>query len=163
MGKKFTCKSEAQKRAIAAYYAEKRKQSDNVSKSIPNGRTLQTRDENFYMQENYNKSGYEDKGNYRRVVVIDSNELNDLAVVKLTTSEKGLTLTYSNGKSKFRPYVLTLDDDGEAIRVGPKFILNSPKKDLSKEDLDKITNEVFTNPQTATENMERIIKLKERK
>lgn len=60
----------------------------NVSQKIPNGRTLQTRDEHFEGQKNYRKPGYENKGDYRRVVVIDSNRDDELAVIKLTTSKK---------------------------------------------------------------------------
>ncbi len=61
----------------------------NVSQTIPNGRTLQTRDEFFEGKADYRKPGYEDKGHYRKVVVVDSNRKNELAVVKLTTSKKG--------------------------------------------------------------------------
>ncbi len=140
-----------------------RKDKKNVSKNIPNGRTLQTRDENFYGQSNYNKPGYENKGDYRKVVVIDSNDLDDLAVVKLTTSNKGITLTYSNGKSKFKPYVETLDDTGKPIRIGEKFKANSPRKDLSKADVSKIKKEVFTNSRTGNANRRKTRNMKGRK
>ena len=60
----------------------------NVSQKIPNGRTLQTRDEFFEGQEKYRKPGYENKGLYRKVVVVDSNRADELAVVKLTTSKQ---------------------------------------------------------------------------
>ncbi len=115
-----------------------KKRDKNVSNTIPNGRTLQTRDENFYGHKNYRKSGYEKKGNYRKVVVIDSNDLDELAVVKLTTSDKGIKLQYSNGKSKFKPFVETLDDTSAPIKVGKKFLPNSSKKDMSNADIEKI-------------------------
>ncbi|MCM1195128.1 MAG: hypothetical protein NC099_01990 [Corallococcus sp.] len=140
-----------------------KKEDKNVSKNVPNGRTLQARDNNFFGQKNYVKPGYEKKGNYRRIVVIDSNDLDDLAVVKLTTSNKGISLTYSNGKSKFRPFVLTKDDDGQPIRAGVKFIPNSPSKDLSKSDVSKIKKEVFTNSKTGTANRNKVRKMKGRK
>lgn len=140
-----------------------KKSDKNVSKSVPNGRTLQTRDENFFGQENYNKPGYENSGDYRKVVVIDSNDLDDLAVVKLTTSDKGITLTYSNGKSKFRPYVLTLDNEGLPIRIGDKFKANPPRKDLSKDDVSKIKKEVFTNPRTGNANRRKVRHIKGRR
>ena len=140
-----------------------KKDKKNVSKNIPNGRTLQTRDENFFGQSNYNKPGYESKGNYRKVVVIDSNDFDDLAVVKLTTSDKGIMLTYSNGKSKFKPYVETLDDEGLPIRVGIKFRENSSKKDLSKADVTKIKKEVFTNSKTGKSNRNKVRRIKGRK
>ena len=139
-----------------------RKDRKNVSKNIPNGRTLQTRDENFYGQSTYKKPGYEGKGNYRKVVVIDSNDLDDLAVVKLTTSEKGITLEYANGKSKFRPYLLTLDDEGAPIRIGRKFYENPSSKDLSVSDVSRIKQEVFTNLRTGKENRDKSRKMKGR-
>ena len=55
-------------------------QRKNVSQKIPNGRTLQTRDEFFEGQEKYRKPGYENKGLYRKVVVVDSNRADELAV-----------------------------------------------------------------------------------
>lgn len=140
-----------------------KKTEKNVSKKVPNGRTLQTRDEYFYGQSLYKKPGYENKGNYRKVVVIDSNDLDDLAVVKLTTSNKGITLTYSNGKSKFRPYVITKDNEGKSIRIGSKFIENSPKKDLSKADIIKIKKETFGKSKNSIANRNKVREIKRRK
>lgn len=140
-----------------------RKDKKNVSKTIPNGRTLQTRDEYFAGQKKYRKPGYESKGHYRKVVVIDSNDLDDLAVVKLTTSPKGVTLDYGNGKSKFRPFVLTEDNDGQPIRAGNKFVENKPNKDLSKRDVTKIKSESFKTSSHSKENRRRVRVMKKRK
>ena len=140
-----------------------KKKNKNVSKTIPNGRTLQTRDEYFEGQKKYKKPGYEKKGNYRKIVVIDSNDLDDLAVVKLTTSSKGITLNYGNGKSKFRPFVLTKDDEGQPIRTGKKFVENNPKKDFPKQEVTKIKVESFKTSVHSKENKRRVHAMKKRK
>ena len=70
----------------------------NVSKTISNGTILHTRDEYFYLSSGYRKPGYANKGNYRKVVVVDSNKNDDLAVVKLST--KGTQVPGSISKYK---------------------------------------------------------------
>ena len=111
----------------------------NVSQKIPNGRTLQTRDEFFEGQEKYRKPGYENKGLYRKVVVVDSTRADELAVVKLTTSKQGTALPdYQQGKSKYRPFVATKDDENKPIKVGKKFLPNKPQKDVSQKDINQI-------------------------
>ncbi len=115
----------------------------NVSQKIPNGRTLQTRDEFFFGDTKYRKPGYEGKGLYRIVVVIDSNRKDELAVVKLTTSKKGKNLPdYQKGKSNYRPYVRTKDDENKPIKVGEKFVENRKKKDVSQKDVNTIKKDV---------------------
>lgn len=114
-------------------------QRKNVSQKIPNGRTLQTRDEFFEGQEKYRKPGYENKGLYRKVVVVDSNRADELAVVKLTTSKQGTALPdYQQGKSKYRPFVATKDDENKPIKVGKKFLPNKQQKDVSQKDVNQI-------------------------
>ena len=114
-------------------------QRKNISQKIPNGRTLQTRDEFFEGQEKYRKPGYENKGLYRKVVVVDSNRADELAVVKLTTSKQGTALPdYQQGKSKYRPFVATKDDENKPIKVGKKFLPNKQQKDVSQIKKDSI-------------------------
>lgn len=106
------------------------------------GRTVQTRDEHFEGQRSYRKEGYETKGNYRKAVVIAQFN-DDLALVKLTKgSPKGITLE-DEKVSKYKPYVETLDRNGEPIRYGGKFIPNKPSKALSKKDTAKIAIDCF--------------------
>jgi len=106
------------------------KQKKNISKTISNGTILQTRDEYLHNQGKYRKPGYKNKGNYRKVAVIDSNKNDELAVVKLY-SNSGTKLKHSS--SKYKPFVETLDDKNKRIKVGKKFISNGQK--LSKEDV----------------------------
>lgn len=94
--------------------------SKNISNKIKNGTILQTRDEFFEGQGNYRKPGYIHKGKYRKIIVIDSNRNDALAVVKLTTqghSYKVPTLS----KSRFRPFIQTLDNENKPIKIGAKF------------------------------------------
>lgn len=138
------------------------KKNKNVSKRTPNGRTLQTRDEYFEGEGTYRKLGYEDKGNYRQATVVDSNRKGDLAIVKLTTSGKGRNVL-DRTKSKYRPYVETLDDEGNPIRFGRKFIENSSRKDLSKRAVADIKKRAFRKSHQAKENRDKVRTLKGRK
>lgn len=137
----------------------------NVSQKVPNGRTVQTRDEYFEGQKNYRKPGYGKKGVYRKAVVVDSNRKDELAVVKLTTSKKGKTLDYKSGKSKYRPFVITKDDKGKPIKLGKKFVGNSPKADVSKKEVNKIKKDLFRgeSKKTSKDNRKRVRELKGRK
>ena len=139
-----------------------RKDKKNVSKRIPNGRTVQTRDEYFDGDAAYRKPGYEKKGNYRKAVVVDSNKKGDLALVKLTTSKKGLPIP-GEKKSKYRPYVETKDDEGKPIRIGKKFSPKSKKDDLSKCSIAEIKKKTFRTSSAATANRRKVRKMKGRK
>ena len=138
-GKNKTIKSQRQIAVKSVTKNCQKPKRKNVSQKIPNGRTLQTRDEFFEGQEKYRKPGYENKGLYRKVVVVDSNRADELAVVKLTTSKQGTALPdYQQGKSKYRPFVATKDDENKPIKVGKKFLPNKPQKDVSQKDVNQI-------------------------
>lgn len=98
------------------------------SQNIKQGSILQTRDEYFYGQSEYRKPGYQDKGNYRKSVVVDKNKNNELALVKLTTKGRFRLPDYDNGKSSYNAKIETLDDEGKSIRVGKKFIPANTKE-----------------------------------
>ena len=137
----------------------------NVSQKIPNGRVLQTRDE-YLGEENidYRKPGYESKGLYRGVVVIDSNRSDELVVVKLTTSGKGIVIeTYKNGKSKFKPFVEVQDENCNPIKPGKHFVPKPKKNDLPKKEVTKIKKTVFKEAKTAQTNRKKVRELKGRK
>lgn len=136
------------------------KRHKNVSQKVPAGRTLQTRDEFFEGRSNYRKPGYENKGNYRKVVVVDSNRDDELAVVKLTTSAKGQPLS---NQERFKPYIETRDDRGRPIKTGRKFVPNKAGKDLPKQDVDHIKRVSLADKKNKTRNRKRLRKLKRRK
>ena len=135
--------------------ANKRKR--NVSKKVPNGTVLHTRDEYIFGSQNYKKPGYQNKGNYRKVAVVDSNRYDDLAVVKLTT--KGKTLP--GEKSTYKPFVETLDDNGKSIRIGSKFISRGAK--LSKQAITIIKKDSFRDSKTRKSNRRKVRDMKGRK
>lgn len=136
---------------------EKPPKRKNVSQTIPNGTILQTRDEFLDGQKGYKKEGYEKKGNYRKVVVIDSNRDNDVAVVKLY-SKSGQDLP--SKKAKFKPFVETLDDNKNRIRESGKFIPNG--QTLEKSDVVAIKKESFTAPKVRFKNKKKVRKIKGR-
>ena len=133
------------------------KKNRNVSKNIPNGTILHTRDEYIYGSQNYRKPGYQNKGNYRKVAVVDSNRHDDLAVVKMTT--KGKTLP--GEKSTYKPFVETLDDKGKPIRIGSKFISRGAK--LSKKAISIIKRDSFKDSKTRKRNRRKVRDMKGRK
>lgn len=137
----------------------------NVSQRIPNGRILQTRDE--YLGEenkNYRKPGYEGKGLYRAVVVVDSNRSDEVVVVKLTTSGKGIVIeTYKNGKSKYKPFVEVCDENGNPIKPGKHFVPKPKKNDLPVSEVNKIKKTAFKTAKTAKTNRQKVRVLKGRK
>lgn len=135
----------------------------NVSKKVSNGRILKTRDNYFEGAKNYVKPGYENKGHYRKVVVVDSNKKDELAVVKLTTSNKGIPLkNYKSGKSRYRPYILIADDDGKPIKIGYKFRYYPKKDSLNTYYVNEIKNKCV-NSVDSKRNRKKLRKLKERK
>lgn len=110
------------------------------AKNVESGSILQTRDEYFYGQSGYRKKGYENKGNYRKSVVLDKNKDNELAVVKLTTKGRFPLPNYDNGKSSYNAKIETLDDEGKSIKVGKKFIPASKSKDMPQKYVREIKN-----------------------
>ena len=132
--------------------------SKNISKNVPNGTILQTRDEFLHNEGNYRQPGYKNKGNYRKVVVIDSNRNDDLAIVKLY-SKSGTSLFGTN--SRYKPFVETLDNENKRIRVGRKFVRNGQL--LSKQNISQIKIDCFTTPNVRYKNKKKVSKIKGRK
>ena len=110
----------------------------NKSKMISDGTIIQTRDEYFEEQEKYRKPGYQNKGNYRKAVVIGSNVMDELMVVKLY-SKSGVQL--SGVVSRYKPFVETKDEKKNPIKIGAKFIPS--KKKLSNNNLRVIVKDCF--------------------
>ena len=146
-------------------FKRKKKLRKNVSQKIPNGRTLQTRDEFLASGKGYKKPGYENKGYYRKVVVVDSNRDNELAVVKLTTKGKHKLRNYKQGKSSYKAFIETKDDKNNPIVLGKKFRENSKKYDVSFSDVTEIKKSslVKSSRKTKEVNKTRLRKLKSRK
>ncbi len=124
----------------------------NISKKVPNGRTLQTRDEFLSGgkgKENI-KPNHPDKHDlYRRVGVVDSNSKDELAVVKLGTKGRHSLDNYLNGKSKYNAYIEIEDNKGNRIKIdGVRFVENNTRRDIGHEDVTKIKKDCLLNPKT---------------
>lgn len=132
-------------------------------KRTPNGRTLKTKDE-YLPQE---KGKVKELKNKRWVAVIDSNQKNELAVVRLTDEEQKNTTelpTYKKGnkrKTHFKHFVETEDNEGKPIKAtkNGKFQENSPAYDLSARELVKIKDKVLNHTKQSSENRKKIEKL----
>ena len=118
----------------------------NRSSAIPIGRSFQTRDE--FIQGGEPKAGYEDKGHYRRVFVVETNQLDEMAVIKSTTSDAGEIIRDYDAVSRARDYVYTLDNNNAPIKKGPKFIENSPTKDISEEEAKRLLKKAIKQPKS---------------
>lgn len=143
----------------------------NISKKVPNGRTLQTRDE--YLGSGKGKKDIKpDHPNpndlYRRVGVVDSNNQNELAIIKLGTKGRHSLEDYLTGKSKYNAYIEIEDNEGNRIKIdGIKFIENSNKRDISKKDVTRMKKNALKSKETSSrlrkENKQTLHKLKNRK
>lgn len=117
----------------------------NQSAVIPRGRTFQTRDE--FVQGGDPKEEYEDKPEifYRTVIVVDTNDLDELAVVKQTSSPKAIKITVGEREIGVRPFIHTLDDEKNPIKKGKKFIENPASRDIPEEDTERIKKKAIRN------------------
>lgn len=129
-----------------------------TSGKVPLGRTLSTNDR-FLPGA---KTGSTKK---RPVVVIETNDKNDLAVVPLSSRDgnnRTKLKNYGNGKSYFKHFVETEDDEGKAIRVNEKFKENHPDLDLSRQDVGHIRDTVFKHSKPMEKNKRKIEKFRKK-
>ena len=142
-----------------------KKAEENVSSRYPNGRTLKTQAK--YLPTD--KKGKSDNPKAsRRVVVIDSNRKDELAVVKLTTSKQPNTSplpSYNQGNGKptrFKHFVETQDNEGKPIKVdGEKFKSNPWAYDLNTNEVSHVKKVVLEEARQSKTNKEKIAALKE--
>lgn len=127
---------------------------------VPQGRTLSTYD---HYLGNGKKTGSKKE---RPVVVIETNDYNDLAVVPLSSRE-GSNRTrlkkYQQGQSYFKHYVEIQDDEGKPIRVNKKFRENHQNMDVSSEDVAFIKDKVFYHSKPMEENKKKMNKFRGKK
>lgn len=132
----------------------------NVSKEIPNGTMLHTRDEYLSSSNGFNKNGK--TKNYRKAVVVDSNRKNDLAIIKLTTSVKGKPVP-GEKVSRYKPFIETKDNRGEPIRISPQFVKGRKSKHLAPKVANKMKKKAIKNRKHGKENRKVLRELKGRK
>lgn len=125
------------------------KKNKNVSRKVKNGQIVHTRDEYFYGKKDYRKPDYENKGNYRMAVVVDSNRDDELAVVKLTTADKGKQI--GTTKSKYKPFIETKDCNSKPIKQSKMFVADKKNK-LSVKQSNEIKKECVNDKKTKLRN-----------
>lgn len=137
---------------------------ENKSKRYPDGRTLQTRDKFLPLDKRGKSTSPKDE---RRVVIIDSNRRDELAVVRLTRQKQINTTslpTYKKGNGKdsfFKHFVEIEDNERNPIKVdGIKFKENNPSQDLSRKELEIVKDKVLNHSRQAGENKKNISALK---
>lgn len=141
-----------------------KKSDKNVSKRYPNGRTIKTQDK--YLPTDKKGKSTKPKTK-RRVVVVDSNRYDELAVVRLTTQNQPNTTelrTYKKGNGKttyFKHFVEIMDDEGNPIKIdGKKFIENPWAWDLSADEIEYVRRGVFEGKRQSDDNKKKIAALK---
>lgn len=123
---------------------------------VPLGRTLSTYD--HYLNKN-SKSNKE-----RPVAVIERNRRNELAVVPLSSRDgkhRTQLKNYQDGRSYFKHFVETCDNEGQPIKVGTKFRENHPRNDISGNDVKRIRHTIFKSSKPAPENRKKIEKFRQ--
>jgi len=127
-------------------------------RKIPRGRTLSTHD--HYLGNS--KTGSQKR---RAVVVIESNNRQELAVVPLS-SRSGKNRTnlpkYQDGRSYYKHFVEIEDNEGKPIRIGVKFKENHPRNDISSVDVEEIRRTVFKHSKPAPNNRKKMKKFREK-
>ena len=143
----------------------------NISKNIPIGSTLQTRDE-FLASGKGKKDIKPDHPNkkdlYRRVGVIDSNSKDELAIIKIGTKGRHSLEDYLSGNSKYNAYIEIYDNKGNNIKVDNiKFIMNKTSRNISKKDINTMKKTALVDKKTSkslrNSNRKSLQKLKGRK
>lgn len=151
-----TAKKGTKKQTPKKKYTSKQKKPPkrkNVSQIIPNGRTLQTRDEFLKGgsgKENIKEDHPDKRDLYRRVGVIDSNRDNEVVVVKLSTKGRHDLKSYLSGKTKYNAFVEIEDNNGQRIKIdNVRFYENPPYRDLSIQEVNQIKKNCYSNKKTS--------------
>ena len=136
-----------------------------MSKKVPNGTIVRTRDEYFDGASSYRKPNYQNKGNYRPTVVIDSNKEDELALLKQTATGTG----HITGSCKgYRSKIETKDSKGQPIKESSKFIIKRNKKGeiietVGKQTANQIKKDSLNHPKDKKRNRTALRNLKKDK
>lgn len=145
---------------------KKIKNNKNISRKIPNGTVILTRDEFFEDNNNYIKDKYkQNRKYYREATVIDSNRRNELAIIKHQSS--GLFSVKNNVGQlrKYNTYIKIKDNNGNPIKLGIKFIRGPKKYDVKEKYANDMKKRslLSKNKKIANQNIKVLRELKERK
>ena len=109
----------------------------NISKRYSVGTRIQTRDE-FLSKNKYYKPNHPNQNDlYRGTYVVASNSNDELVLVKQTTKNGRLP------KGSISEFISLFDNNGDPIKIdNVRFVANN-KKNLSKQEINKICIKVF--------------------
>lgn len=130
----------------------------NVSQRVPNGSLIITNDKYLYGTDgNSNK--------VRMSITVDSNRKDQLAIVKLTTSEKhGRRFQNNKGFDKHSDMIYTKDNKGNPIVIeGNKFVKGSNNRSITASQANEIKRRNVKESKYRKENRKRLKKLKSSK
>lgn len=134
-----------------------------VSQKTPIGRTIKTKDE--YLP--YDPKKVIELKDKRWIAVIDKNDFEELAVVRLTDEDQPNTSplpTYKKGNkgdTYFKHFIEIEDNVGNPIKVdNQRFIENHKKYDLRAEEIKEIQNKVLHRVKQSDANRKKIAKLR---
>ena len=121
----------------------------NKSNKIYPGQAIRSRDEFFLGGIEKDNHKNKPKDFYRVGYVVETNNLDEIAIVKSTAS-KGHKLK-SNPNKKFKDAVYTKDNKGKAIKISPpsakdKKFVRSSKDDVTKEDAEYMLKRISKHP-----------------
>ncbi|MDE7440057.1 MAG: hypothetical protein K2N23_06085 [Clostridia bacterium] len=164
---KTPAKTAKLKRVKKAIEKPSKKTDKNVSRKVPNGRTIKTKDKYLPIDKKGKSTKPKEK---RLIIIIDSNSNDELAVVRTSTQIQPNTTalpTYKKGnkkKTRFKHFVEITDNEGNPIKIdGIKFIENGKEYDLSANEVETVRDKVLNHCKIASENRKKITKLKQKK
>ena len=115
--------------------------SINQNKKVPWGRTLKTNDK--YLSGSKTGSAKE-----RPIVAVDSKENGEILAVPLSSTpgkNKTHLPNYQDGKSYFKHFIESKDNEGNPIVTNEKFKQNHTNMDVSVEDVKFIRQKLLNN------------------
>lgn len=133
----------------------------NCSKNFPNGTVIHSQDNYFYGADGKSKKS-------RYGIVVDSNNHDELGVVKVThsTKQQGVNLAGFDGRSRVQSGGLyTKDNNGKPIKISKngKFTVKNSKGKVSKNEVNKIKRMLVIDKRFGKSNRQQLHKLKGRK
>lgn len=109
------------------------KRNKNISKTIPNGTLVITKDNFIYGTDKQSEKT-------RMTVTVDSNRKNEIAITKYTTSNRhGRSFENDKGFKRHGDRIFVQDDEGNPIHIdGIKFIRGSKKRSITPKQANEI-------------------------
>lgn len=131
----------------------------NVSKTIPNGTLVHTHDDKLYGADGQSTKS-------RMAVVVDSNDKDEVAIVKYTTSERnGTPFENDKGFKRFGNQIYTRDIYGNPLIISQNGTLiknANNKRDITPKQANEIKRANLQDSKYKTRNHRKLKELKNR-